>query len=173
MIFLEGILILANFSLVPCSHTISLPLYNATTSWIGKHSHICKTMSMLGIALLFCVLCCFRLCRIWTCVYPPHSSSTWRFGCRLGSLSLGYCVRLPVVSFRLGWWRLVVKRFDLGRLRICRVMLRAGENSPHAQGGHLPIACQDRSHERGGLPLYLSRLVGFGFSYPPPYLLHQ
>ena len=61
-----------------------------------------------------------------------------------------------------------MKRFDLGRLRICRVMLRAGENSPHAQGGHLPIACQDRSHERGGLPLHLSWLVGFGFSYPPP-----
>ena len=56
MTSLGGVPSRANSSLVRCSCMISLPFCVAMASWMEKPSHICATMSMLGMASLVFVL---------------------------------------------------------------------------------------------------------------------
>ena len=82
-----GVPILAKSSLIWISCTIPLLFYDTTTSWIGKPSYICDTISIISI--FFCFTCFIvYLCRSWSRAYPLHSSSYWRFELGVSCISL-------------------------------------------------------------------------------------
>ena len=68
MISLKGIPNLANSSLVWCSCIISLSPCVVTVSWMGKPSHMCETISMLGMVFLVLMLWCLLAPELVACL---------------------------------------------------------------------------------------------------------
>ena len=52
---------------------VSVPLCNVMASRIEKPSHMCDTMSMLGIVILLCVFCCLLVPKLSLCTFTSFT----------------------------------------------------------------------------------------------------